>query len=97
MSLDEDSTFNATGNTPVGFEHWLVSEKGKIKSISALYHDLHDSEGQSAIEFTIGLIDGTTDSRRVPLGEGKVREAAQIWIRELEGQSGLVIPLDVAA
>jgi hypothetical protein len=85
---DELEFLQATG-LPVGvFERWLISEKPKMTSITARYRSIEEGPGDSIVEFLLGMTDGKTHCRRVLLGEGKVEESAQIWIRELESQMG---------
>jgi hypothetical protein len=97
MSLTNDIPSDSIGETPVGFEHWLELEKGKIISMTAAYRSVADEPGNSVVEFTIAMMDGKNHCRRVPLGEGKVEETARMWLKDLEKQSGLAIPLTVAS
>jgi hypothetical protein len=97
MLENNATTFKSTGETPLGFGHWIVSEKGKIISIVAHYHNLHDELGQSVVEFSLAMIDGSNLTHKIPLGEGKVQEAARTWVRELEELSGLTIPFEIAS
>jgi hypothetical protein len=97
IPLSDEPPPESTGKTTVGFEHLLASEREKIAAISARYHDLHDDLGQSAIDFTVTLKDGSTQVHAIPLGEGKVVEAARLWLADLERQVGFKIPFTVAA
>ena len=85
----------ATGLSVEAFEQWLTMERAKVVSLSALYRPIPDDPGNSVVEFQIAMTDGKMHCRRVPLGEGKVRETAQRWIADLETRSGLSIPLTV--
>jgi lysyl-tRNA synthetase, class I len=92
---NEREFLQATGLSVEAFEQWLSLEKAKLVSLAALYRPIPDDPGNSVIEFQIGMADGKTHCRRVPLGEGKVQETARIWIADLEKQTGLTIPLSV--
>jgi len=94
MEIGGETFAGATGETPLGFGHWLISEKEKIAAISARHRDLNDDLGQSEVEFSITMKDGKTETRHVQLGEGKVAEVVRIWVRELEKDSGLTISLE---
>ncbi len=95
MSLTNDVPPVSTGETPVGFEHWIASEKERITAITAHYHDVNGQPGQSVVDFSVTSTDGKQTDHRIPLGEGKVEETARLWLSELEQLSGLTIPLTV--
>jgi lysyl-tRNA synthetase class 1 len=90
---DEVAFLAATGLSVEGFEQWLTFEKAKIVSLSARYKSLGDEQGSSVIEFLIAMTDGKNHCRRVLWGEGKVKEAALGWIRDLEKQSGFALEM----
>jgi hypothetical protein len=96
MSLSNEIPPESTAETPVGFEHWIVSEKDRIAAITARYFTLNDQVGQGVVEFVVTTTEGLPSTHRIPLGEGKVEETARLWLAELEKQSGLSIPLTVA-
>lgn len=96
ISLSDDPAPEKANESTLGFEHLVASERERIASITARYRDLHDNLGQSVIDFTIAMKDGTTESHAIPLGEGKVQEAARTWIADLQKQTGFNIPLTVA-
>jgi lysyl-tRNA synthetase class 1 len=83
----------ATGLSAGGFERWVASEKAKIVSIAAKYRVLSDAQESSIVEFSMAMSDGKTHCRRVLLGEGKVEETARLLVKDLESQSGFMIPL----
>jgi lysyl-tRNA synthetase class 1 len=87
----EKEFLQSTGLSVEMFEQYLSLEKAKIASIAAKYAPIPDDEGNSVVEFLIGMSDGKTHARRVPLGEGKVEETARIWIAALEKQFGFKI------
>ena len=91
----EREFLQATGISVEGFEHWMSLEKAKIVSISARYREISDDPGNSVVEFQVAMTDGKMHCRRVPLGEGKVRETASIWLSALEKQFGFPVPLSV--
>jgi lysyl-tRNA synthetase class 1 len=92
---DEVKFLEATGLTAGAFERWLTSERAKVLSLSARYRSLESERGESVVEFLMMMTDGKSHCRRVLLGEGKVEEAARTFIRELEDQSGLAVPLSI--
>ena len=95
MSVTNEVPPESTGETPVGFEHWLTLEKTRIAAITARYHDMRDQPGQSMVDFVVTTTDGKQLSHRIPLGEGKVEETARMWVADLAKRSGLTIPLTV--
>ncbi len=95
MSLTNEVPPESTGETPVGFEHWIILEKERLAAITARYHDMKDQPGQSVVDFSVTTTDGKQTNHRIPLGEGKVEETARVWLRDLEKLSGLTIPLAV--
>jgi lysyl-tRNA synthetase class 1 len=92
----ERQFLEATGLSVEAFEQWLSLEKAKIVSLAATYGPIPDDPGNSVVEFMVAMTDGKNHCRRVPLGEGKVEEMARLWIKDLEKQSGLAIPLTVS-
>ncbi len=96
MSLTNEIPPPSGRETPVGFEHWLVSEKERITALAAVYRNIDDSLGSSAVDFTITRPDQSEERHTVMLGEGKVRETARLWVDELQTLLGLKIPFSVA-
>jgi hypothetical protein len=97
MSLISDDSSGATEPSVEAFEQWVSLERAKIVSMTARYRPLENEPGNSVVEFTIAMSDGKDHARRVPLGEGKVEETARIWLKDLEKQAGMTIPLTVTA
>ena len=91
----EREFLEATGLSVETFEQWVSLEKAKIVSISAKYRPVENDPGNSVVEFIIPMTDGKNHCRRVPLGEGKVEETARLWLKDLEKQAGMAIPLTV--
>jgi hypothetical protein len=96
MSPISDDSSGATEPSVEAFEQWVSLERAKIVSMTARYRPLENEPGNSVVEFTIAMSDGKDHARRVPLGEGKVEETARNWLKDLEKQAGMTIPLTVS-